>query len=85
MAKVKADRCKQQCERYGERNNDRPTHIAQKQKQNNYDEDDSLGEVMQHGMGGVVEQVAAIEERYDFDAVGKDAIVEFVDLLVDTI
>src|SRR6202011_4670436 len=40
--------------------------------------------VMQHRMGGVVKQIAAIEEWNDLYAVRKDAIVEFVDLLVNT-
>ena len=34
-------------------------------------------------MGGVVEQIAAVEEGNDLDAGREDAVVEFVDLFVD--
>ncbi len=40
---------------------------------------------MQYRVGRVVKKLAAIEERDDLDAGGKDMVVEFVDLLVDAL
>ena len=47
------------------------------------DEDDAFGQVVQHGVGGVVQQVAAIEERNDLHARRQDVVVQFFDLRVD--
>ena len=68
MAKVEADGGKQQRKRNGERDDERAANIPQKEEQNDDNEDDAFGEVMQHGVGGVVQEIAAIEEGDDLDA-----------------
>ncbi len=43
------------------------------------DQDKALGQVVQHGVGGVVHQVAAIEKRHDLHARRQDVVVQLLD------
>ena len=72
VAQIQADGGEQQSEGNGERDDDSAAHIAEEEKQDDDDEDDAFAEVVQHRVGGVVEQVAAIEEGNDLDAGRKD-------------
>ena len=72
VAQVEADGGEEQRERHGERDDERAAHVAEEEEQDDDDEDDALGQVLEHGVGGVVEQIAAIEERNDLDAGRKD-------------
>ena len=83
VAQVQADRGEEQRKRHGERDDERAAHVAKEEEQDDDDEDDAFGEVVEHGVGGVVQQVAAIEKGNDLDAGRKDVVVEFGDLLVD--
>ena len=56
---------KQQREGNGEHDDDCAAHVAEKEKENDRDQDHSLGQVVQHGVRGEVEQVAAIDEGSD--------------------
>ncbi len=72
VSEVEADGGKEQSERHGEGDNDGAARVAKEEKEDDDDEEDAFGEVVQDGVGGVVEEVAAIEEGNDFDAGGKD-------------
>ena len=56
----------------------RAADVAEEEKQNDDDEEDALAEVVEDGVRGVVEQVAAVEEGNDLDAGGKHAGVRRV-------
>ena len=62
VAQVQADGGEQQGERNGERDDQRAAHIAEKDEQDDRDQDDALGQVVQHGVRGQMHQVAAIED-----------------------
>ena len=68
IAQVQADRGKQQRERDGQRHDQRAAQIAQENEQDNNDQDDAFGQVVQHRMGRERKQVATIEERHNGDA-----------------
>ena len=55
-----------------------PRDIAQEQEQNDDDQDDAFGQVVQHGVGGEMHQVAAIEERNDLHAGGQNVVVQLL-------
>ena len=42
-----------------------PRMIAKEQKENHNDQDDALGQVVQHRVRGQLQQIAAIQERDD--------------------
>ena len=73
VAQVEADGGEQQREGNGERDDDGAAHIAEEEKEDDDDEDHALGEVVFDGVDGVVDQVGAIEEGNDLDALGQDA------------
>ena len=77
-AQVQADGRKEQGEGHGEGDNDGAADVAEEEKQNDDDEEDALAEVVEDGVRGVVEQVAAVEEGNDLDAGGKHAGVRRV-------
>ena len=52
MFQVKTDRSEQQRERNGKRNNHCAAHVSQEKKENDNDQDDAFGQVMQDRMGG---------------------------------
>ena len=73
VAQIEADGREQQREGNGERNDDRAAHIAEEEEKDDCNENDSFGQVVQHGMRGEMHQFAAIEEGHNFDALGQDA------------
>ena len=83
VAQIQADGGEQQRKRHGEGDDECAAHVAEEEEEDDDDEDDAFGEVMEHRMGGVVQQVAAIEEGNDLNAGGKDVVVQLGDLLVD--
>ena len=68
VREIEADCGEEQRKRNGERDDDRAACVAEEEKEDDDDEDDAFGEVVQHRVGGVVEQFAAIEEGDDLDA-----------------
>ena len=58
-------RGEQKRKRDGQGDDDGSADIPQKQKQNDDDQNDALGEVVQHGMRREVHQIAAVDERDD--------------------
>src|ERR1700761_1978256 len=85
MAQIKTNGGKQQRERNGERDDQSAANIPQKEKENDHHQDDAFGQIMQNGVGGVMQEVAAIEERNDLDPRGQNLIVEFFDLGVNAL
>ena len=49
-----------------ERDNDGASHISEKQKQDNDHQNDPVPQIVQHGFGGEVHQIAAVQEGNDF-------------------
>ena len=82
---VKADGGEQQRKGNGERDNNGAAHIAQEEEENDGDQDHAFGQVALDGLDGELDQVGAIEEGNDLDALGQDAVVELLDLLVDAL
>ena len=62
VLQVKAGGGKEQGEWNCECNNDCAAHVAEEEKQNDHDQDHSLGQVVQNGVRGEVQQVAAVDE-----------------------
>ena len=83
MTEIEANGGKKQRERDGERNDQSAANIPQEEKENDHHQDDALGQIVQNRVRGVVQQVAAIEERNDLDSRGQNLIVELFDLGVD--
>src|SRR5215469_550407 len=79
MPCIQANCGEQQGERYGERNNDRAPDVTKKDKQNNDDQDHSVGEIVQHCVGREMHQIVAIQVGNDRHAGRKDMIVQLFD------
>ena len=82
MLQVETNRSEQQREGDGKRNDESAAHVSQEEKENNNHQDDPFGQVVQHGMGGEVQQVAAIDEGNDLHPLRQDLIVQLLDLFV---
>ncbi len=54
----------------------RTAKIPEEQKKNQRYQDDSLGQVVEHGVRGVVNQIAAVEKRNDLHAARQDDAVQ---------
>ncbi len=65
VAQVEADGREQQREWNGERNDDCAAHIAEEEEENDGDKDHARGEIVLHGLDGVLDQIGAIEEGND--------------------
>ena len=85
VAEVEADGGEQQREGNGEGDDDGAAHVAEEEKENDGDEDHALGQVVLDGFDGVLDQIGAVEEGNDFHALGQNAVVEFVDFLVNAL
>ena len=83
VPEIETDGSKQESKRNGERDDESAANVAQKQEENDDNENDAFGEVMQHRMGCVVEQIASIEKGNDFDARRQDSIIQFVHFFVN--
>ena len=80
---VEAGGGKEKRKRNREGDDDRAAHVAQKDKQNEHHQDDAFGEVVQHGVGGEFEEIAAVDQRNQLHARGQDVIVHLLDLGVE--
>ncbi len=76
MAQVEQDGGEEQRKRNGQGDNKRAANVAQEQKQNDDHQNDAFGQVVQHGVGGVAEQIAAVEVRNDPDAGRQHVVVD---------
>ena len=85
MPQVQADGGEQQGERNGQGDDQRAANIAQEDEQNDRNQNDSLGQVVQHRAGGQMHQVAAVEKRDHLHARRKDVPVQFLDLVVNCV
>ena len=79
---VEQDRSKKKRERNGERHDERTANVAQEQEKHDDDQDDALAQVVQHGVGGEVHQVAAVKVRDDLDARRQHVAVDEIHLFV---
>ena len=59
---------KDECERYGHRHDDGAAQIAEKGPLQQENQHDARDHVVQHGVGGDVDQIAAIVDALDADA-----------------
>src|ERR1700733_7799279 len=64
----------------GYRHNQRRARVSQEQEQNDDDQDDALGQIVQHGVRGEFHQFAAIDERNDLYPGRQNDVVQFVNL-----
>ena len=71
MPHVQTNRGEQQRERNGQGDDQRAADVAQQQEQHKRHQDEAFGEVVQNGMGGEVNQVAAVDERNDLHPGGR--------------
>src|ERR1039457_1832078 len=85
MPQVETDGCEQQRERNGKCDDQGSAHVAEEQEQNDHHQDDALGQVVQDGVSGVVDQVATVEERNDLHSPRQDVIVQLFDLGVNRV
>ena len=70
-------------ERNGQGDDERAAKIPEEEKQNHRDQQDSGGQIVQHGVRGEMKQIAAIEKWDDFHARRQDVVVELFDFLVN--
>ena len=61
MTQVQTDGSEQKRERNCQRDNQRAANIAKENKQNQRDENDAFGQVVQHGMSGEMHQITAVK------------------------
>jgi hypothetical protein len=57
-----------------------PRNVSQKDQQNNDDQNDALGQVVQHRMRGMVHQFATVDKGNDLHPRRQNVIVHFVNL-----
>ena len=74
-----------QRKRDGQSDDDGAANIPEKQKEDDHHQNDAFGEVVQHGVGRVVHQIAAIDERNHLHARGQNGVVQFLHLLVNSL
>src|SRR5277367_2008493 len=84
-SQVQADGGKQQGKGNRQGNNQSSTYVPQKQKQNNRDQNDAFGKVVQHRMRGKVHQVIAVEEGNNLHSRRQNMLVQFFDFGVNSI
>ena len=82
VTQVEQDRCKQQREGNCDGNNQRAANIAQEEKTIERYEQNSVRQIPQDRMGGVVNEVAAVEMWDSLYPCWREAIVQFFDFLM---
>jgi reverse gyrase len=82
---VQANGGEQQRKRDGEATMIAARTFPEKQKQNDHHQDDAFRQVVQHGFGGEVHQIAAVDERNDLHAGRQNVIVQFLHFLVNSL
>ena len=83
MAQIKANRGEEERKRNRQGHNERPAYIAQKEKENDDDENNSFGQVAQYRVSGEVHKVAAVNERYNLHSFRQDVVVQLLHLFVN--
>src|SRR5580658_6588360 len=83
MAQVEKDGREEQGKWNRKSNNEGPTNIPEKQKEDDRYQDHALAQVVQHRVQRVMKQIAAVEHGNDLHTLGQDVIVELFYLLVN--
>src|SRR5580692_9974129 len=83
MAQVEKDGREEQGKWNRKSNNEGPTNIPEKQKEDDRYQDHTLAQVVQHRVQRVMKQIAAVEHGNDLHTLGQDVIVELVNLVVN--
>ena len=63
---------------------ERAANVAEEQKQNDRHQDEALGQVVQHGVGGELHQIAAIDEGNDLYAGRQNMVVQLLHFLMQS-
>src|SRR5580698_716537 len=84
VPQVQANGGKEQRKRYGQRDDDRRTRIAEEQEKNNYNQNHSLGEVVHDCVGRIVNEIVAIQIRNDLHTPRQDGVVQAFDHGMDS-
>ena len=82
VAQVQAQRSEQERKRNGEGDDERAAYVAEEDKEDDCDQNNALGQVVKHGMGGQMHQIAAIQVGNNLHAGRQKMMVEELDLLV---
>ena len=83
LREVQADGGEQQREWDGERDDERAARIAEEEKEDDGDEQETFGEIVQYGVRGEMHQLAAVEEGDNLHAGREDMFVELLDFGVN--
>src|SRR5580700_11416996 len=82
MPQVQAKASEQERERNRKSDNQCAAYVAEEDKENDGDQNNSLGQVVEHGMSSQMHQVAAIQVRDNLHTRRQEVIVEELDLLM---
>ena len=82
VAQIKANGGEEQRKGNGQDDDQRRPDIAEEEKQNDRDQQDSFGQIVHHRVRSEVNQVAAVEEGHNFYSGRQEMIVQIVDFLV---
>ena len=85
FAQIEPDRSEHQGKRDRQGHDHGGANVAEEQQQDDGNQDHSLAEVVQHGVQGEVQQIAAVQHGNDLHAFGQDAVVELVHFLVNRV
>ena len=85
VPEVQTNGGKQEGKRNGYGHDEGAANVPQKQKQNDQHQDHAFGEIVQDGVGRVVDQITAIKKRDDRDSRRQDMLVEFLHFLMDAL
>ena len=85
VAEIQANGGEHQRDGNCERNNDGAAHIAEKEKENDHNQNHSLGQVALDGVHRIAHQVRAVEKGNDLYALGQDVFVQFLDFGVNAV
>src|ERR1017187_1881279 len=83
VAQIEPDRCKEQRERNGQRDDERGTGIEEKQEENDADQDHAFRQIVHHRVQGEMKEIAAIQHGDNLHTWGQDPVVELIHLLVN--
>src|ERR1700679_4193966 len=83
VAEVETDRGEEQREGNGYGDDEGAAQVAEKQEEDECDEQDAHGEIVEHRGGGELQKITAVEEGDDLYAGWKDVVVELLDFGMD--
>src|SRR5208283_3991799 len=78
MAQIKTNRGEEKRKRNRQGHNERPAYIAQEEKENDDDKNDSFSQVVQHRVSGEMHQVAAVNKRNNLHSFRQYVVVQFL-------